>query len=197
MPDRFPDFEKIVTEYLNSVAALGKILLRAIARANNWAPEWEEIMPGHRSFLRYNFYPKLDKAWTFGEEDNTPLSCVEHFDSGLITLLYQDNVGGLEVQRPSDGKWIPIAPQEDVFVINTGRAMERITNGEAHATKHRVRFQPNTERRSIPYFYQPNPNASIWPFGKPKSEWKFPPVKYLEWYNTNIRKNFPEYAERK
>lgn len=71
----------------------------------------------------------------------TRLSCVEHFDSGLITLLYQDNVGGLEVQRPSDGKWIPIAPQDDVFVINTGRAMERITNGEAHATKHRVRIE--------------------------------------------------------
>ena len=121
----------------------------------------------HCDFLkRYNYYPKLEKAWTFGEKDDVPLSrvfklvflssfriyqwididfktrpsCVEHFDSGLITLLYQDNVGGLEVQRPSDGKWIPIAPQDDVFVINTGRAMERITNGVAHATKHRVRI---------------------------------------------------------
>ena len=79
----------------------------------------------------------------------TDSSCVEHFDSGLITLLYQDNVGGLEVQRPSDGKWIPIAPQDDVFVINTGRAMERITNGEAHATKHRVRIEALPSRTKV------------------------------------------------
>ena len=82
-------------------------LFSAIARANNWTPEWEEIMPGHRSFLRignispglisnshhfgsgyefsqfnklsflfpnrYNYYPKLEKAWTFGEKDEVPL----------------------------------------------------------------------------------------------------------------------------
>ena len=91
------------------------------------------------------------------------LSCVEHFDSGLITLLYQDNVGGLEVQRPSDGKWIPIAPREDVFVINTGRAMERITNGEAHATKHRVRNRVSRKAKKSNHCYsitRPNIGSS-------------------------------------
>ena len=92
---------------------------------------------------------------------------MEHFDSGLITLLYQDNVGGLEVQRPSDGKWIPIAPQEDVFVINTGRAMERITNGEAHATKHRVRIGVSLGLRTIIRL-----SANSWAISRqPKNPW--------------------------
>jgi len=125
------------------------------------------------------------------------LNCVEHFDSGLITLLYQDNVGGLELQRPDTGEWVQVPPKPNTFIINTGRAMERLTNGEAKATKHRVRFTANVKRFSLPYFYQPNPDALIWPFGTLEADRKFEPVKYLEWYNTNIRKNFPEYSARK
>ena len=75
--------------------------------------------------------------------------------------------------------------------------MERMLNGEAKATKHRVRFTPGIVRNSIPYFCQPNPSALIWPFGKKPEERKFEPVHYLDWYNTNIRRYFPEYSERK
>ena len=45
--------------------------------------------------------------------------------------------------RPSDMKWIPVAPVKGSLVVNTGRAMERITNGQWKATKHRVRFTKN------------------------------------------------------
>mgnify|MGYP001340268761 CR=1 FL=1 len=45
-------------------------------------------------------------------------------------------------------------------------------------------------------FVQPNANAEIWPFGVPEEERKYEPVKYLDWYNTNIRKHFPEYSKR-
>ena len=45
-------------------------------------------------------------------------------------------------------------------------------------------------------FVQPNANAEFWPFGTPESERNFERVKYLDWYNTNIRKNFPEYSYR-
>ena len=48
------------------------------------------------------------------------LNCPEHYDTGLITILSQDDVGGLQVLRPSDKKWIDIPPQEDTLVINTG-----------------------------------------------------------------------------
>ena len=64
------------------------------------------------------------------------------------------------------------------------------------ATKHRVRFTPNITRFSIPYFVQPNPEGEFWPFGIKEEDRKYEPVKYLDWYNTNIRRYFPEYSQR-
>ena len=75
-------------------------MLNAIAEVEGFGDAFERIMPGHRSFLRINYYPHRQAAHAFGS-DETPLNCVEHFDSGLITLLFQDDVGGLEVQRYS------------------------------------------------------------------------------------------------
>jgi len=198
MPDKLPEFADIITQYIRQVSQLGAQLLDCIGEANNFGDAFSRIMPGHRSFLRLNYYPRRETAWTFGEEDGVPLNCVEHFDSGLITLLYQDEVGGLELQRPDTGEWVAVPPQPNTFIINTGRAMERITNSEARATKHRVRFTKNVKRFSLPYFYQPNPNALIWPFGvDDETKRLHAPVQYLTWYNTEIRKNFPEYAQRK
>ena len=46
-------------------------------------------------------------------------------------------------------KWVPLAPVEGSLVVNTGRAMERITNGDWKATKHRVRFTKNVLQRIL------------------------------------------------
>ena len=73
-------------------------MLKAIGREEGYGDAFDRIMPGHRSFLRINYYPKREKPHVYGS-DGAPLNCVEHFDSGLITLLYQDDVGGLEVQQ--------------------------------------------------------------------------------------------------
>ena len=77
---------------------LAKILLNAIGRSESYGNAFDQIMPGHRSFLRLNYYPKRGSAFATGS-DGAPLNCVEHFDSGLITILFQDDIGGLEVQR--------------------------------------------------------------------------------------------------
>ena len=84
-----------------------------------------------------------------------------HTDYGMITLLFQRDVGGLEVQDV-DGVWHAVAPENDSIVINTGDLMERWTNGRYRSTPHRV--QPklgDIDRYSIAMFVDPDSETPI------------------------------------
>ena len=84
-----------------------------------------------------------------------------HTDYGLLTILKQDDCGGLEV-RTSDG-WVDVPPAEDVFVCNIGDMLELLTKGHYRSTLHRVRNKSGRERLSFPFFFDPNFEASIQP----------------------------------
>ena len=84
----------------------------------------------------------------------------EHTDYGLLTLLRQDDVGGLEVRTP-DG-WVEAPPVPDSFVCNLGDMLERMTGGTYRSTPHRVR-RPPRGRVSFPFFLDPSWDARIVP----------------------------------
>jgi isopenicillin N synthase-like dioxygenase len=79
-----------------------------------------------------------------------------HTDYGCITLLYQDQTGGLQVQGV-DGKWVDAPPVEGSFVVNIGDLMQRWTNDRYKSTAHRV-TSPTTDvtRFSMPFFVEPD-----------------------------------------
>ena len=79
------------------------------------------------------------------------LSCEAHVDSGLLTLLHQDDRGGLQV-RGADARWHSLAPDADAFVVNTGLALQQMTGGALVATQHRVLYA-RRRRISIPFFF--------------------------------------------
>ena len=84
-----------------------------------------------------------------------------HTDWGGISLLAQDELGGLEV-RNADGEWIQARPLTGTFVINLGDLLMRWTNGLYRSTMHRVRNNSSArERYSIPLFYSPRPDSLI------------------------------------
>ncbi|GHG49883.1 isopenicillin N synthase family dioxygenase [Streptomyces griseocarneus] len=86
-----------------------------------------------------------------------------HKDYGFLTLLLQDEVGGLQVEGP-DGGFIDVPPMPGAFVINLGELLEVATNGYLKATNHRVVSPPGTrERYSVPFFYNPRLDARIEP----------------------------------
>ena len=69
--------------------------------------------------------------------EEPPWGVGEHTDYGLLTILKQDDAGGLEVKSP-DG-WIPAPPVPNSFVCNIGDMLDRMTAGQYRSTAHRVR----------------------------------------------------------
>jgi len=85
-----------------------------------------------------------------------------HKDAGILTLLLQDRVGGLQVE--TGGGWIDIPPTENTFVVNIGEVLELVTNGYLRATPHRVHTPPvGVDRYSIAYFISPRLDAGSVP----------------------------------
>ena len=79
-----------------------------------------------------------------------------HLDFSLVTLTLQDDVGGLEVQRPS-GEWAPVTPARGTWLVNVGELLQLVTGGRLVATPHRV-VNPSASRSrySIPVFINPS-----------------------------------------
>lgn len=83
-----------------------------------------------------------------------------HKDTDILTLLLQDEVGGLQVE--TDEGWIDVPPLQDAFVINIGEILELATNGYLRANVHRVVTpQGQQDRYSIAYFLAPNLNSRV------------------------------------
>ncbi len=83
-----------------------------------------------------------------------------HTDYGMITLLFQDDVAGLQVN--DKGRWLDVDPNRDAIVINTGDLMERWTNGRFKSTEHRVRPRHGpTPRYSVAVFVDPDSSTPV------------------------------------
>lgn len=115
---------------------------------------------GQNISLRLLHYPSS------GIEASSPeqMGAGEHTDYGTITLLFQDDVGGLEVQD-RNGVWQAVEFQPDCIVINTGDLMQRWSNGLYPSTLHRV--QPklgHKDRYSVVLFLDPDSDVAVEPF---------------------------------
>ncbi len=104
--------------------------------------------------LRLLHYPPGD-----GPADNNTLGAGTHTDYGNLTILATDGVAGLQI-RPRDGGWIDAPHIPGAFVCNIGDCLMRWTNDVYVSTPHRVR-QPPTERYSVAFFADPNPDAVV------------------------------------
>ena len=91
--------------------------------------------------------------------DATPWGVGEHTDYGLLTLLAQDDCGGLQVKSPRG--WIDAPPLPGTLVCNIGDMLDRLTGGWFRSTPHRVRNSSGRDRLSFPLFLDPDFAAEI------------------------------------
>jgi isopenicillin N synthase-like dioxygenase len=85
-----------------------------------------------------------------------------HTDYGLLTLVHQDPVGGLQV-RTRDGQWVLAHPIPTTLVVNVGDLLARWTNDRFKSTLHRVVNSSGRERLSLATFFDPDYQTLITP----------------------------------
>lgn len=149
--DAFTDFYQACLE---GAYRIQRVFSRALNLPDNFFINYHN---GENVSLRLLYYPSNGEQ-TIQEGQ---LGAGAHTDYGLITLLYQHDVSGLEVQD-ADGVWHGVEPERDAIVINTGDLMERWTNGKYRSTPHRV--QPKlgmVDRYSIAMFVDPDTETPV------------------------------------
>ncbi len=152
-----PGFREQTLAYQVAMRELGDRVLAMIALSLDlpedfFVPFYD--MPGTTlRLLRYPPHPEAAPA--------NQLGAGAHTDWGGITLLVQDELGGLEVRNTAD-EWIQATPAPGTFVVNLGDLMQRWTNGIYRSNMHRVRNNSGRrDRYSIPFFYSPRPDSRI------------------------------------
>ena len=190
-----PNWQSIIDDYYNSVFDLGLKLFKSIISvySNNLnLADQAFVRPKTLSTLRFNFYPKQDKPVEVSAQDGVALGCETHVDSGIMTILYQDKKGGLQVQNRHTLEWHDVPHDPNAYVVNTGLALEYLTNGKMKATNHRVLFNQE-ERISIPFFFEPSYDFKLDPKYLEISEDCKYDIDNYENFLTNSLKKFVEY----
>ena len=160
-PEGDPEFRRALTGYFDAIAACGQDFLRAVAlslgaEADFFADKYDK--PLQRTQCVY--YPPHPPKRKDGSEGEL-FGVAPHTDYGCVTLLWQDDVGGLEVQDRSAGTWIPAPPVPGALVVNIGDLLARWSNDRYRSTLHRVTNRSGRERLSIATFYDPDYTAPV------------------------------------
>jgi isopenicillin N synthase-like dioxygenase len=145
-----------VEAWMAAMADLATRLMEAIAVGLGLAPDWfvRHLTADPTVLLRIFRYPPAEP-----EPDRWGVA--EHTDYGLLTILAQDDHGGLQV-RGRDG-WIDVPAEPGALVCNIGDMLDRMTGGRYRSTPHRVRASTSGERLSFPFFFDPGWDAEVRP----------------------------------
>uniref|UniRef100_A0A453HFC3 Fe2OG dioxygenase domain-containing protein n=1 Tax=Aegilops tauschii subsp. strangulata TaxID=200361 RepID=A0A453HFC3_AEGTS len=171
-------------EYAEAMEELAFKLLELIARSLGLRPDrLHGFFKDQTTFIRLNHYPPCPSP-------DLALGVGRHKDAGALTILYQDDVGGLDVRRRSDGEWVRVRPVPDSYVINVGDIIQVWSNDRYESAEHRVSVNSEKERFSMPYFFNPGSDAMVEPLEEMVSDER--PARYdaYNWGNFfSTRKN--------
>ena len=198
-PD-LPGFRSTMIDYLAACEQLSLHLLGAFTAGLGESATYlhEHFGTDHTSAMRLNHYPTADVLAPDEAADETPLGDMalhHHSDAGALTLLLQDNVGGLQVER--NGVWIDVEPLAGAIVVNTGDMMQVWSNDRYQAALHRVSQRTTDERYSIPYFFNPSYSTVYEPLPgsvRPGDTPHYRPIRWADFRQGRADGDFADYG---
>ena len=157
-PSFQPKLEKKAVEYFNFADNLARNLMQGFALGlgleKNFFLKTSEN-PLSRASLVY--YPNQSL-----EHGKNQFGVSSHTDFGVLTVLCQDSVGGLQIQD-INGEWFHAPPIDNTIIVNVADLLSRWTAGEYKSTPHRVVNNSGKERLSIVLAFDPDPETIIDP----------------------------------
>jgi isopenicillin N synthase-like dioxygenase len=153
-PEHPDGLREVVLEYIAAVTRLGHLVMKGISISlglgeNYFSQKYQQDPLILFRIFHYPSQAKRDEQYGVGE----------HTDYGLLTILKQDDTGGLEIKNGD--KWVPAPPIENTFICNIGDMLDRMTGGYYCSTPHRVINTSGKDRYSFPLFFDPGFDTQI------------------------------------
>ncbi|KAH7541967.1 hypothetical protein FEM48_Zijuj02G0023400 [Ziziphus jujuba var. spinosa] len=150
--------EEEAREYMKRAEVVIKRLLQVLLKRINVkeevGKETEYMLMGAMR-INFNYYPPCPNP-------ELVAAIGRHSDVSTITVLLQDNTGGLYVRGEGDS-WIHVPPIDGALVINIGDVLQIMSNNLYKSIEHRAVANRNKSRISIPIFVNPGPDALVGP----------------------------------
>lgn len=164
-PHNLPELKNVVLRYMEEMTKLGHVLMEGLALSLKLQASYfkERYTGDPLTLFRIFHYPSPSES----PSDDPLWGVGEHTDYGVLTILKQDAVGGLQIKTASG--WIHAPPIPNTFVCNIGDMLDRLTRGLYRSTPHRVLNTAGNSRFSFPFFFDPNFDAVIEPIDIPDS----------------------------
>ena len=195
-PQHWPEFQATLQAWFVACETLSLRLMSAIAQALDLPPAalLDGFNQGHTSFARLNYYPLCDQPLSrdpVSGAEQGHLGISRHTDSGALTVLVQDDVAALQVNR--DGCWHTIQPAADGLIINIGDMLQVWSNDRLRAPEHRVLASSTRERCSAPFFLNPANNTLVQPLATSAQN----PARYqpINWGDFRRRRAAGDYTD--
>jgi len=203
-PENRDGFKDCLARFFDSFAALSEEVMEMIFVSMGMeAAESRKLVaasfgPEHSSAARLNYYPAVDPVPETERAAVTPLGDMalhHHTDPGAITLLLQDDHGGLQAHSTEHG-WREVEPQAGTIVVNIGDVMQVWTNDRCKSGIHRVLpIASGRGRYSTPFFYQPRFDAVIKPWSNENEPTKYRSFLWKEFIRGRVADNFADYGD--
>ncbi|BFG41694.1 hypothetical protein CerSpe_279680 [Prunus speciosa] len=146
-PEYPPELRVACEEYTEEVEKLALKLMGLTALSLGVPADVQQLLQRSDKFYQTQLLSTLPFP--------SALGVGRHKDSGALTVLAQDEVGGLEVKRKRDGEWIQVKPTPNAYIINVGDIIQVWSNDRYESVEHRVLVNSEKGTFSIPYFVNP------------------------------------------